>query len=100
MIIRINSVGRITMPVAVLYMETICFSIYYQKIKRTLATYTIVVSIYDDSIVCRGGQTAILVRCPADYRNYGNQRTGKNSGPALADYSNGASAVLHFLANF
>jgi hypothetical protein len=71
MIICINSVGKITMPVDVLYMENICFSIDHQKIERTLATYTIVVSIYDDSIVCRGEQTAISVRCPAVYQNDG-----------------------------
>jgi hypothetical protein len=50
-----------------------------------------------------GRQIAVLVRgsavcCPADYQNtvIVDQRTGKNSGPALVDYRNGASAILLF----
>jgi hypothetical protein len=50
-----------------------------------------------------GGQIAVLVhwsavRCPADCQNtvIADQRSGKNSRPALADYPNGASAILLF----
>jgi hypothetical protein len=51
--------------------------------------------------VIRGGQTAILVRwsavrCPRTTEMRADQRTGKNSGPALADYRNGASAIPLF----
>jgi hypothetical protein len=44
----------------------------------------------------KGGQTAILVCWSAAQRTtemLADQRTGKNSGPAPADYRNGASAT-------
>jgi hypothetical protein len=50
----------------------------------------------------KGGQTAILVRWSAAQwttEMLADQRTGKNSGPAPADYRNGASAspLLNYL---
>jgi hypothetical protein len=54
-------------------------------------------------IIHKGGQTAILVRWSAAQRNtemFADKRTGKNSGPAPADYQNWASAspLLNFLS--
>ncbi len=51
----------------------------------------------------KGGQTAILVRWSAAQRTtemLADQRTGKNSGPAPADYRNLASAspLLKYLS--
>ncbi len=47
------------------------------------------------SVKYKGGQTAILVRWSAAQRTTEmlDQRTGKNSGPAPADYQNWASAI-------
>ncbi len=48
-------------------------------------------------MIDKGVQTAILVRCSAAQRTtemLADQRTGKNSGPAPADYRNWTSASL------
>jgi hypothetical protein len=47
-------------------------------------------------LICKGGQTAILVRWSAAQRTteiLADQRTGKNSGPAPADYRSWTSAI-------